>query len=162
MDTNDSVSNMLNDMRMSPELLHQYSEKAKQVLPELNGGNTSLINNRNMTPEQQLEILQQTRMQDDINNTVSDSSSLNSSVSTEYEPQTGGTTNNKMINIKYSIFVFFICFVLLIPKVNIYLNKLLNVIFSPGTNILFLNLFKALLGSLVYYVVSLSNLINQN
>ena len=171
----------MNEMKISPELLQQYTDKTQMIVPELQSSN---MNQNNLTTEQQLELLTQLNQTNNTNleynpNDIYDNiqtnndniEELSDSISTTNESLISTQTNteyNKNLyywnKYKVYLYVFIIIFFILNPSVFTYLNKLINsflnlinlkkFVFSSNINTNVNNLIKSLLCILLLYFLN--------
>jgi|688.fasta_scaffold00594_55 hypothetical protein len=166
----DIVNRTMNEMNMDPQLLNRYSEQAKLVIPELQGPDM-----QHNSPEEQLAYIQQIKQQNPLNydpnyipmeqeeqqEDMTYENTEQTEEETEQESQMGGAQVNsnggfmsKLFRLQVPLVVFVLLWILLLPRINIILNRIIYNIFIIN-NYLFINTIKALFGGLIFYIIYL-------
>lgn len=167
----DTVNQSINDMGLDPQLLQQYSDQAAYMLPEL-GGNNQM--NHNISPEQQIAYMQQIKndpltynpnyIPEPEHPVENMSSNQEEEEETEYTEATEESVKQsehfttspakRIWNLlKTPLVVVIVLFILLIPRLNLILNKFIINIFLLN-NLLFVNLIKSLFGGILFYLLN--------
>lgn len=174
----DGVSRTINEMRVSPEQLQQYSDQVKNHIPELRDPNGPSEPVPNLSAEQQLELLQQIRASKEQNrleynpnfvqseenysnnDTILTSETQNASNALVHNNYFNNSKYNKFFNIiKVPLLVFCIIFIILLPGVQAFVHKILVSLLMLlningfNNNIVLNNIFKGLFGSVSFGVL---------
>ena len=174
----DTVNQALSDMSMSPELLNQYSEHAKQILPEFTqqGGNQAPqyqqpqyqqyndnSHQQALTPEQQMQLMQNIQ---------------NANITQDYQqPQQGGYSEPEvetvsveaehyteesseksllykiLSTLKILLVLFVVLFIFYIPGITTFINR--NILHGiSGQHVLILSLIKSGIATVAFYLAT--------
>ena len=160
----DGVNKTLNEMRLTPEQLQQYSDQAKMMVPELKSSDQQSENL--ISPADNLDLLRHiksTQEEEYVQHENQDEEeSHHTSVSSTITKESYTNNNNYYwLKVRLPLLVFCIVFIILMPKISISLNKIFAYILSMLDlnkfiyNIFLQNIFKGLIASLVFYLVNL-------